>query len=73
MKVKMLQTRRASPYGGAAEEFRKDETYDLPANLATAFLTDGAALPVRERPVKQGDDQAEEQPAAPQASRRKSR
>lgn len=73
MKIKMLQTRRASPYGGAAEEFRKDETYDLPANLATAFLTDGAALPVRERPAKQGDEQEAEQATPPQASRRKSR
>jgi hypothetical protein len=49
MKVKMLQTRRASLYGGATEEFAKGGTYDLPTKLATAFLTEGVALRVRER------------------------
>lgn len=67
MKVKMLQARRASPYGAAAEEFRKGEIYDLPDKLATSFLTEGVALPVREH--QQSKPATEE--AEPQAPRRK--
>ncbi|MEW5729233.1 MAG: hypothetical protein AB1918_15505 [Pseudomonadota bacterium] len=65
MKVKMLQARRAIPYGAAAEEFRKGEIYDLPDKLATSFLTEGVALPVRQQPQPAAEE------AEPQAPRRK--
>lgn len=66
MKVKMLQTRRASPYGGAVEEFVKGTIYDLPGKLATAFLTEGVALPVREHQQRPATGEAQ-----PPAARRK--
>ncbi|MBF0305776.1 MAG: hypothetical protein HQL41_09030 [Alphaproteobacteria bacterium] len=52
MKIKMLQTRRVAR-DGRVEEFRKGEVYEVTDQVGTALLTDGAALPVRQRPASQ--------------------
>lgn len=50
MKITMKATRLGSPNGYDVKEYMAGETYDVPADLAAAFIGSNAALPAVSKP-----------------------